>query len=137
MSDINRVVVSGNLTRDPELRNLPSGTEVCDMRIASNSRFKNSDGEWVDRANYFTIVQFGNRAKASAQHLHKGRGIVVDGVMRHETWEKDGQKREAVKIIADDIKWLPAREERAAESDLPADTSGFANTSSGGDDIPF
>ena len=146
-TNINRVVISGNLTRDPELRSIPSsGTSVCSMRIAVNSRRKDESGQWVDKPNYFDVTVFGAQGENCAQYLSKGRPVAVDGRLNWREWEKDGVKRQSVDIIADSVQFLGSRDgaqsNGAVESDLPADTSDFQQTgvASGGgsdDDIPF
>ena len=148
-TNINRVVISGNLTRDPELRSIPnSGTSVCSLRIAVNSRRKDESGQWVDKPNYFDVTVFGAQGENCAQYLSKGRPVAVDGRLNWREWEKDGVKRQSVDIIADSVQFLGSREggqgngNGMVESDLPADTSDFqqAAVSSGGgsdDDIPF
>jgi single-strand DNA-binding protein len=148
-TNINRVVISGNLTRDPELRSIPnSGTSVCSLRIAVNSRRKDESGQWVDKPNYFDVTVFGAQGENCAQYLSKGRPVAVDGRLNWREWEKDGIKRQSVDIIADSVQFLGSREggqgngNGTVESDLPADTSDFqqAAVSSGGgadDEIPF
>ena len=149
-TNINRVVISGNLTRDPELRSTPGGTSICGLRIAVNSRRKDESGQWVDKPNYFDITVFGAQGENCAQYLAKGRPVAVDGRLNWREWEaKDGTKRQSVDIIADSVQFLGSREgaqsnggNGIAESDLPADTSDFqqAGVASGGgsdDEIPF
>jgi single-strand DNA-binding protein len=149
-TNINRVVISGNLTRDPELRSVPnSGTSICSLRIAVNSRRKDESGQWVDKPNYFDVTVFGAQGENCAQYLAKGRPVAVDGRLNWREWEaKDGSKRQSVDIIADSVQFLgsrdaaPAQSNGTVESDLPADTSDFqqAGVASGGgsdDDIPF
>ena len=146
-TNINRVVVSGNLTRDPELRSTPGGTSVCSLRIAVNSRRKDDSGQWVDKPNYFDVTVWGAQGENCAQYLAKGRPVAVDGRLDWREWEaKDGSKRQSVDIIADSVQFLGSRDgaqsNGAVESDLPADTSDFqqAGVASGGgsdDDIPF
>ncbi len=110
-ANINRVVLVGNLTRDPELRHTPSGTPVCSLRIAVNDRKRDESGNWVDAPNYFSISVFGNQAESCAQYLSKGRPVGVDGKLRWREWEaKDGGgKREAVEIVADSVQFLGSR----------------------------
>jgi single-strand DNA-binding protein len=146
-TNINRVVVSGNLTRDPELRSTPGGTSVCSLRIAVNSRRKDESGNWVDKPNYFDVTVWGAQGENCAQYLTKGRPVAVDGRLDWREWEaKDGAKRQSVDIIADSVQFLGSRDgaqsNGAAESDLPADTSDFqqAGVASGrgsDDEIPF
>ncbi len=111
-TNINRVVMTGNLTKDPELRMLPSGTPVCDMRIACNTRRKDPDsGEWVDKPNFFNVTAWGPQAETAARYLSKGRPVAIDGRLEWREWEgQDGAKRQAVSIIADSVQFLGSRE---------------------------
>ena len=94
-TNINRVVLTGNLTRDPELRALPSGTSVCSLRIASNTRRKDqSTGEWVDKPNYFDVTVWGAQGENCAQYLSKGRPVAVDGRLEWREWE-DKERQQA------------------------------------------
>ena len=148
-TNINRVVLTGNLTRDPELRNLPSGTAVCSLRIASNTRRKdNQSGEWVDKPNFFDVTVWGAQGENCANYLAKGRPVAVDGRLEWREWEdKEGHKRQSIDIIADSVQFLGSREggenggRFTPQSDVPADRSDFqpAGASTGGadDDIPF
>lgn len=107
MNNINRVVLTGNLTADPELRALPSGTSVCSMRIACNTRRKDGTGEWVDKPNYFNVTIWGVRGESVARYLKKGRGVAVDGRLEWREWETtDGAKRQSVEVIADSVQFL-------------------------------
>ena len=152
-TNVNVVVITGNLTRDPELRSLSSGTSVCKLRVAVNSRRKDSSsGEWVDKPNYFDVTVWGAQGENCATYLSKGRPVAVEGRLEWREWEaQDGTKRQAVEIIANSVQFLGSRSDNAggeggngfqAKSDVPADTSDFegAGVSSGGgsdDDIPF
>jgi single-strand DNA-binding protein len=151
-SNINVVVITGNLTRDPELRALPSGTSVCDLRVAVNTRRKNSGtGEWEDKPNYFDVKVWGAQGDNCARFLAKGRPVAVQGRLEWREWEtQDGQKRQAVDIIAESVQFLGGREEAAgggftasvgARSDVPVDERDFQTATSaagiGDDDIPF
>jgi single-strand DNA-binding protein len=149
-TNINRVVISGNLTRDPELRSIPSsGTSVCSLRIAVNSRRKDESGQWVDKPNYFDVTVFGAQGDNCAQYLSKGRPVAVDGRLNWREWEKDGVKRQSVDIIADSVQFLGSREggtqgnsNGVVESDLAPDTSDMqpaevASKGGSDDDIPF
>src|ERR671936_1464381 len=109
-ASINRVVLVGNLTRDPELRHTPSGTAVCSLRVAVNSRRRDETGQWVDKPNYFDVTIFGNQAESSAQYLSKGRPVGVDGRLDWREWEaQDGSKRQAVQVIAETVQFLGGR----------------------------
>jgi single-strand DNA-binding protein len=149
-TNINRVVMTGNLTRDPELRSLPSGMSVCSLRIACNTRRKNnSTGDWEDKPNYFDVTVWGAQGENCARFLSKGRPIALDGRLEWREWEtQDGQKRQAVDIIADSIQFLGGRDEGAPagngfsrpQGDVPMDTRDFAPATTapaGDDDIPF
>jgi single-strand DNA-binding protein len=109
-ANINRVVLVGNLTRDPELRHTPGGTPVCSLRVAVNDRKRDETGNWVDAPNYFSVSVFGNQAENCAQYLSKGRPVGVDGKLRWREWQaQDGSKREAVEIVADSVQFLGGR----------------------------
>jgi single-strand DNA-binding protein len=147
-TNINRVIITGNLTRDPELRSTPGGTSVCSLRVAVNSRRKDESGNWVDKPNYFDVTVWGAQGENSAQYLAKGRPVAIDGRLNWREWEaKEGGKRQSVDIIADSVQFLGSRDgaqggNGVVESDLPADTSDFqpSGVASGGsadDDIPF
>src|SRR3954447_4287927 len=148
-TNINRVVLTGNLTRDPELRNTPSGTPVCSLRIACNTRRKDSSGEWVDKPNYFDVTVWGAQGENCATYLSKGRPVAVDGRLEWREWEdKDGNKRQSVDIIADSVQFLGSRDDGGngsrctRQSDVPADTADFDKPAPVGggaqdDDIPF
>ena len=148
-TNINRVVMTGNLTRDPELRSTNSGTSVCGLRIACNTRRKDGSGNWVDKPNYFDVTVWGAQGENCAQYLQKGRPVAVDGRLEWREWEdkETGRKRQAVDIIADSVQFLGSREggenggRFTPQSDVPADTGDFqqAPVSAGGsdDDIPF
>ena len=93
-SNINRVVLTGNLTRDPELLSTPGGTSVCSLRVAVNSRRKDESGQWVDKPNYFDVTVWGAQGENCAQYLAKGRPVAVDGRLNWREWEdKQGGKR--------------------------------------------
>lgn len=104
--NINRVVITGNLTADPELRSTPSGTPVCSLRIACNTRRK-EEGEWVDKPNYFNVTVWGGQGENAARYLSKGRPVAIDGRLEWREWEtQEGDKRQAVDIIADSVQFL-------------------------------
>jgi single-strand DNA-binding protein len=110
-SNINRVVLTGNLTADPELRSLPSGTSVCTLRVAVNTRRKDSaSGEYVDKPNYLDVVVWGAQGEACARYLAKGRPVAIDGHLQWREWQVDdgGAKRQAVEVIADAVQFLGA-----------------------------
>jgi len=106
MNNINRVVITGNLTADPELRSTPSGTSVCNLRVACNTRRKDGE-EWVDKPNFFNVTVWGAQGENVARYLSKGRPVAIDGRLEWREWEaQDGSKRQAVDIIADSVQFL-------------------------------
>lgn len=121
-ASINRVIIVGNLTRDPELRQLPSGTSVCSLRVAVNDRTKDREtGEWADYANYFDVTVFGPQAERYSQWLSKGRQIAVDGRLRWREWQaNDGTKRQSVEIIADNVQFIGPRDGGDRQADAGA-----------------
>ena len=152
-TNVNVVVITGNLTKDPELRHTQSGTAVCNLRVAVNSRRKSASGEWEDKPNYFDVTVWGAQGENCATYLSKGRPVAVEGRLDWREWEgENGNKRQAVSIIANSVQFLGSREGGGApqaqgngiqaQSDVPADTSDFEQAEpigagSGGDDIPF
>ncbi|MBQ9001667.1 MAG: single-stranded DNA-binding protein [Eggerthellaceae bacterium] len=107
---INRVVLTGNLTRDPELRRTQSGMAILSLRIAVNDRRKNQQtGEWEDYPNYIDCVVFGTRAESLSNYLSKGSKVGIDGKLRWSEWERDGQKRSKIEVIVDDLEFLSPR----------------------------
>jgi single-strand DNA-binding protein len=151
-TNINRVVLTGNLTKDPELRSLSSGMSVCKLRVASNTRRKGSSGEWEDKPNYFDVTVWGAQGENVARFLTKGRSVAIDGRLEWREWEAEqGGKRQSVEIIADSVQFLGGRDEAAGaggggftpRSDVPVDDRDFqpAGAASGNgasdDDIPF
>ena len=115
-TNLNRVCVSGNLTKDPELRSLPSGSSLCSLRIAVNDRRKMGE-EWQDVTGYYDVTLFGKSAENAAKFLNKGRGVIADGRLSYREWESDAGKRSAVEIIADNLVWLPGKDGPAPSSD--------------------
>lgn len=108
---INRVCISGNLTRDPELRSTAGGTSVMGFGVAVNERRKNAQtGEWEDYPNFVDCTLFGKRAEALEQYLSKGTKVAVEGRLRYSSWEKDGQKRSKLGVIVDEIELMSRRD---------------------------
>ena len=145
-ANINRVVLVGNLTRDPELRHTPSGMAVCSLRLAVNTRRKDSSGQWTEKPNYFDVTVWGNQGENCAQYLAKGRPVAIDGRLEWREWDaQDGTKRQAVEIIADTVQFLGGRGELGGDGEnapqyVPASATAQTNADFGGpadDDIPF
>src|SRR6478609_10063208 len=143
-SNINRVTITGNLTRDPELRSTPSGTSVCKLRIAVNTRRKDASGQWVDKPNYFDVTVWGQQGENCATYLQKGRPVAIDGRLEWREWDAtDGSgKRSAVEIVAESVQFLGSRDSAGGGGEpqfVPAGAAGesadFPATSAD-DDIP-
>ena len=118
---INRAVISGHLTRDPELRHTQSGTAVMGIGVAVNDRRKNpSTGEWEDYPNFIDCTMFGARAEAVSKLLSKGAKVAVEGKLRYSSWERDGQRRSKVEVLIDEIEIMSgAKEPKAHEQRAP------------------
>jgi single-strand DNA-binding protein len=148
-ANINRVVLVGNLTRDPEMKHLPSGTALCSLRIAVNTRRKDESGQWTDKPNYFAVSVWGAQGESCAQYLAKGRPVAIDGRLEWREWEAtDGSgKRQAVEIVADNVQFLGSRGDGdggggGGQQFVPAGASqsnaaDFPSQPTGDDDIPF
>ena len=108
---INRVIISGNLTRDPELRQTASGLPVLGFGVAVNDRRKNQQtGEWEDYPNFVDCTMFGTRAESVAKFLSKGSKVAIEGKLRWSQWERDGQKRSKIEVIIDELEFMSSRD---------------------------
>ena len=104
---INRVNISGNLTRDPELRMTSGGTQVLSFGVAVNDRRRNPQtGEWEDYPNFVDCTMFGTRAEAVSRYLSKGSKVAIEGKLRYSSWERDGQRRSKLEVIVDEIEFM-------------------------------
>ena len=107
---INRVIISGNLTRDPELRNTAGGVSILGFGVAVNDRRRNAQtGEWEDYPNYIDCTMFGARAESLSRILTKGMKVSIEGKLRWSQWEKDGQKRSKIEVIVDELEFMSSR----------------------------
>ena len=140
-SNVNVVVITGNLTKDPELRSTGGGTSVCEMRVAVNSRRKNGQtGQWEDKPNYFDVVVFGAQADNCATYLQRGRPLAVEGRLDWREWEsKEGGKRQAVQIIATRVRYLGGKpgERGESEAEEPQEEPAGVGATGAEEDIPF
>ena len=159
-SNINSVVVTGNLTRDPELRHTPSGTPVCKLRIAVNTRRKTGDGNWEDKPNYFDVTVWGAQGENCSTYLVKGRPVAISGRLEWREWENGtATSARRSRSSPSTVQFLGSRDGSSGggngnggggesftgggDSGLPADTSDFDSPapasvgSSSDDDIPF
>ena len=120
---INRVNITGNLTRDPELRATASGTQVLSFGVAVNDRRRNAQtGDWEDYANFVDCTMFGNRAEAVGRFLAKGMKVAIEGKLRYSSWERDGQKRSKLEVIVDELDVMVRRDGQAQPQQSLADT---------------
>ncbi|MGI6045374.1 MAG: single-stranded DNA-binding protein [Eggerthellaceae bacterium] len=145
---INRVIISGNLTRDPELRSTASGLPVLGFGIAVNDRRRNQQtGEWEDHPNYVDCTMFGTRAESLSRYLTKGTKVALEGKLRWSQWERDGQKRSKLEVIVDDLEFMTSRGSQPAMPSNNADSAPLsapasaptvdASSSVYDEDIPF
>ena len=119
----NQVTLMGNLTRDPELRQIPSGQSVCSFSLALNRSFKGSDGNWQEATDYVDVVAWGPLGERVSQYVTKGRPVLVSGRLQSRQWEQDGQKRSKLEVVAQDVTFLGGRGD---------DNSGGGSSYSGG-----
>ncbi|QWT17614.1 single-stranded DNA-binding protein [Collinsella sp. zg1085] len=121
---INRVIISGNLTRDPELRATANGTQVLSFGVAVNDRRRNAQsGEWEDYPNFVDCTMFGTRAEAVSRYLSKGSKVAIEGKLRYSSWERDGQRRSKLEVIVDEIEFLSRAQQGGQGSYAPAPTA--------------
>jgi single-strand DNA-binding protein len=158
MASYNRVVLMGNITRDIELRYTQGGTAVTEIGLAVNDRRKNQAGEWVDETTFVDITLWGRTAEIAGQYLGKGSPVLIEGRLKLDTWEKDGQKRSKLHVVGEKMQMLGkggggsgggGGSSRTESSDDDYDQSqysepasqsgsgGQASNSGGDDDIPF
>jgi single-strand DNA-binding protein len=156
MASFNRVILVGNLTRDPELRYIQSGTAVADIGLAVNDRRKNANGEWVDETTFVDVTLWGRTAEVAGEYLSKGSPLLIEGRLKLDSWEtQEGQKRSKLKVICERMQMLGAKGEGRGPGATPAgrpaarqknefsqpapseDFDGPPIESSSGDDIPF
>jgi single-strand DNA-binding protein len=145
-TNICRVVITGNLTQDPELRSLPSGASVCKLRVACNTARKDPNtGEWGTKPNYYDISVWGGQGEACARHLRKGRPVAIDGRLDWREWEtNNNEKRQTVEIIGEHVEFLNGRGEQTDPEDFtdepefePVPVAAGGVMPGGDDDIPF
>ena len=144
MASYNRVVLMGNLTRDVELRYTPAGTAVTDISLAVNERVKRND-QWTEEANFFDVTLWGRTAEVASEYLSKGSPVLIEGRLKQDRWEQDGQKRSKVKVIGERMQMLGSRGSGGGGSSnaphsVPAAQSTAAAPSQGppqDDEVPF
>lgn len=140
---INRVIISGNLTRDPELRSTASGLPVLGFGVAVNDRRKNQQtGEWEDYPNFIDCTMFGARAESLSRFLSKGTKVSIEGKLRWSQWEREGQKRSKIEVIVDELEFMSSRKGDGHDADaefasIPPTISPDPVASVYDEDIPF
>ena len=141
---INRVIISGNLTRDPELRSTASGLPVLGFGVAVNYRRKNQQtGEWEDYPNFIDCTMFGARAESLSRYLSKGTKVSIEGKLRWSQWEREGQKRSKIEVIVDELEFMSSRNKtdgydaNAEFAAIPSSLSPDSTASVYDEDIPF
>ena len=117
MATLNRVFLMGNLTRDPEVRYVPSGTAVADLRMAMNRKYRTAGGEERDEPCYVNVVVWGKQGEACGQYLGKGSPLLVEGRLQYEEWEKDGRKNSRLRVVADRVQFIGAPKRSGAAPD--------------------
>ncbi|MFK7738028.1 MAG: single-stranded DNA-binding protein [Pirellulaceae bacterium] len=154
MASYNRVILMGNLTRDVELRYTPAGTPVTEVGLAVNDRRKNQNGDWVDETTFVDVTFWGRTAEVASEYLSKGSPVFIEGRLKLDTWEKDGQKNYKLRVVCDRMQLLGSRGEGPRNStpredygqqrsEAPqaeeriAQDAGPMSGPAGGDDIPF
>jgi single-strand DNA-binding protein len=145
MASYNRVILVGNLTRDPELRYIPSGTAVSEIALAVNDRVKRGD-QWVDETTYVDVTLWSRTAEIAGEYLTKGSSVLIEGRLKLDTWEKDGQKRSKLRVVADKMQMLGGKNgggapgPRGGGNDYSAPVDSYSQAgppSPSDDDIPF
>ncbi len=128
---LNQVFLMGNLTRDPELRQIPSGQNVCSFSLALNRAYKDQSGEWQEATDFIDVVAWAGLAERVAQYLTKGRRCLVQGRLQSRSWEQDGQKRSKVEVLATDVTFLDSRGSGGNNDETPATIPSAGSKSSG------
>lgn len=141
MASFNRVILLGNLTRDVELRYTPRQTAVTDIGLAVNDRRKSADGEWVEEATFVDVTLWGRTAEVAGQYLGKGSPILVEGRLKLDTWETDGQKRSKLHVVGERMQMLGGRSSGSSGGGAPprkqSDAEEKSSVGPPDDEIPF
>lgn len=140
MASLNRVILVGNLTRDPELKFTPSGTPVANFGLAINRKWTNKQGEKVEGVDYINIVVWGRLAELCGDYITKGSPVAIDGRLQSRTWEaEDGSKRNAVEVVAENVQFLGRKQTDSISGNMVGEGVGAteANSSVLEEDVPF
>jgi single-strand DNA-binding protein len=130
MASMNRVFLMGNLTRDPEVRYLPSGQAVAELRLAVNRKYKTQSGEEKEDTCFVDVNAWGRTAEVCGQYLSKGSSLLVEGRLKYDEWEKDGKKNSKLRVVADHVEFMGAPRRNAEVSDGPGDEASAARPAS-------
>lgn len=131
----NQVILMGNLTRDPELRQTPSGQSVCSFSLALNRSWRGQDGEQKESVDYIDVVAWGNLGERVSQYVTKGRPVLVSGRLQQRSWEQDGQKRNKVEVLALDVTFLGGRGDSPEGPSAGPSNTASKNSSSSKKDV--
>ena len=137
MSSYNRVILMGNITRDIELRYTQGGTAVTELGLAVNDRHKNSEDKWVDEATFVDVTLWGRTAEIAGQYLGKGSPVLIEGRLKLDIWEKDGEKRSKLKVVGEKLQMLGSKKDSANEYSEPSKQDKPEVQYDEDDDIPF
>jgi single-strand DNA-binding protein len=140
VASFNKVVIAGHMTRDVELKYLQSGTAVTDISIAINDKRKGGNGEWVDEVSFIDVTLFGRTAEVAGEYTRKGSNVLIEGRLKQDIWEKDGQKRSKIKVIAERLVMLGSKnggQQDSRQESKQTTHSATQSTPSADNDIPF
>lgn len=142
MANFNKVILVGNLTRKPELRTVSTGSKVTDIGLAINDRRKDQSGQWVEETTFVDVTLWGRQAEVAEQYLDKGSPVLIEGRLKLDTWETDGQKRSKLKVIGERMQMLSGRGESSGGGSYSRSSSddysdSVSSSSQEEDDIPF
>lgn len=138
MASLNKVILVGNLTKDPELRFVPSGQAVANLRMATNRKYKAGNGEWKEEVTYLGVEVWGKSAEACGEYLKKGSPLLVEGRLKLKEWTaQDGQKRSMLEVVSERVQFLQGGPGRGAENAAGDPGPGHDTPPVGDDDIPF
>lgn len=137
-ASLNRVILVGNLTKDPELKFIPSGSAVCNLRMAMNRKWKSQSGEWKDEVTYVTVVVWGKSGEACGEYLKKGSPVLIEGRLQNRSWDdkETGQKRSVLEVVSERVQFLGGKSgsSQGSESEAPQEAT---PSNPGDDEIPF
>jgi single-strand DNA-binding protein len=137
MKSVNKVILIGNLGKDPEVKYTPQGTAVAKITLATNERYKGKDGQWQDRTEWHNVVLWSKLAEIAGQYLKKGSKVYVEGRLETRSWDKDGEKRYATSIVASELVLLGASEKEHGKAGAPARVPNVHGVTVTDDEIPF